>query len=152
MRRRGVSLAQLALALGVLAVLLATVGPLATGRLESAQAARTVREARGIADAALAYWGRTQVWPADVPVLVAAGDLPPGASAVNPFGLPYTLSPGARSMTVVTTVPVAALPEAGGDLLTRTVSGGATEVRVTRVVAEAGLSGAVFDKRHLYLE
>lgn len=56
LQRRGVGLAQLAVALGVLAVLLAAVGPLATGRLDSAQAARTVREARGIADAALAYW------------------------------------------------------------------------------------------------
>jgi hypothetical protein len=149
-RRSGLSLADVAVAIAVAAILLATVAGAFQGRYEQALARRAVSDAWAIAEAAVRFYWRTGSWPPNVAALVPA-DLPPGALQ-TPWGGPWEVAGSLRSVTVRAVLPVRRIPDDLAAFVRTAPAPGGLEVAVSRPLDDGGAAGALYEKRHLYGE
>jgi hypothetical protein len=145
--RPGLALEPIAIAIGVVAVLLAAITVYVPGRRDQALAQHSVRDAEAIADAAVQFYWRTARWPTSVAELTTR-ELPAMTASVNRFGYPVTVSGAGRYVTVST--PITGRPPVTGTGVSLTGSGSQTIVTVTRSLTDRGTAETSFAKRHLY--
>jgi type II secretory pathway pseudopilin PulG len=149
--RAGFALEQVAIAIGVAAILLAAIAVSVPGRRDQALARQAVRDAQTIADAAVRYRWRTGRWPGNVADLTA-DELPANSATTNRFGFPYVVAAAGYQVVVSTSIPLPAIPTSAGTGLSTVSAGGQTVVTVTRTLTDDGVAQAVYSKRHLYRE
>lgn len=104
----GFTLLELLVVLGVLAILAAAATPRLVEHVRLQAAQTTAQDLAGLADAARAFYVAqfpNVRWPVDFAELGAAGYLPTGFTATNPFGQPYTLAVAGTRLQLGTTVP-----------------------------------------------
>lgn len=150
-RRAGFALEQVAIATGVVAILLAGIILSIPGRRDQAIAKQVVRDAQTIADAAVRYRWRTGAWPSSVTDLTAY-ELPRNSATANLFGSPYVVAGSGSYVVVSTNIPLPAVPTSAGTGLSTDSVGGQTVVTVTRTLSDDGMAETVYSKKHLYGE
>ena len=150
-RRAGFALEQVAIAIGVAAILLAGITVYVPGRRDQALAKQAVRDAQTIADAAVRYRWRTGRWPSNVADLTAY-ELPANSATQNRFGFPYVVAGAGNQVLVSTNIPLPAVPTSAGTGLSAVSAGGQTVVTVTRTLTDDGMAEAIYWKKHLYSE
>lgn len=149
--RAGFALEQVAIAIGVVAILLAGIILSTAGRRDQAIAKQTVRDAQTIADAAVRYRWRTGGWPSGVAELTGY-ELPRNLRAVNRFGFSYDVTGDGSHVAVTTNIPLSAVPTVAGTGVSTVSAGSETVVTVTRTLTDDGLANAIYSKKHLYGE
>jgi type II secretory pathway pseudopilin PulG len=149
--RAAFALEQVAIAIGVAAILLAGIATSIPGRRDQALAKHAVRDAQTIADAAVRYRWRTGRWPSSVADLTAY-ELPPNSASTNRFGFPYVVAGGGNQVLVSTNIPLPANPTSGGTGLSTVAAGGQTVVTVTGTLTDDGMAEPLYWKKHLYSE
>ena len=149
--RAGFALEQVAIAIGVAAILVAGIMVSIPGRRDQALARQAVRDAQTIADAAVRYRFRTGVWPSSVADL-AAYELPRNSATANRFGFPYVVAGSGSHVLVSTTIPRPAVPTSAGTGLSTVSAGGQTVVTVSRTLSDDGMAETAYWKTHLYSE
>lgn len=150
-RRAGFALEQVAIAIGVAAILLAGITIYVPGRRDQALAKQAVRDAQTIADAAVRYRWRTGRWPSSVADLTAS-EIPANSVTQNRFGFPYVVSGAGNLVLVSTNIPLPALPTSAGTGVSTVTAGGQTLVTVTRTLTDDGMAEVVYWKKHLHRE
>jgi prepilin-type N-terminal cleavage/methylation domain-containing protein len=148
-RRRGFTLLEIAVALGVLAVLAAAIAATVGGRRDRALARRAVQDAAAIAAAAERHFWRTGAWPPSLAALVPA-ELPAAVLDGNAWRMPFTLEASGRRVVVTTALPAPSVP---ADVPAASQSPGEPGwvlVSVQRVLDDGGGADALYEKRHLY--
>lgn len=121
--KKGFSLIELCIALGIVAILTGTIVPVFIKRIQIKAGEKTAAEISVIQQAALAYFTANNAWPASLAALQNEGFLNPSWVANNPWQNPYTISSTLNSFTVSTTVPEAWTALVARDLATSSVSG-----------------------------
>ena len=121
--RKGFSLIELCIALGVLVILTSSITPVFIKRIQVKAGEKTALEMSVIQQAALSYYTANNAWPASIQALQSAGYLNPSWSANNPWQNVYTISFNASAFTVSTTVPQEWTNLVARDLPTSSISG-----------------------------
>ena len=103
--KKGFSLIELCIALGVLVILTSSITPVFIKRIQVKAGEKTALEMSVIQQAALAYYVANNAWPANIPALQNAGYLNPAWVANNPWQNVYTISSTSSAFTVSTVVP-----------------------------------------------
>ncbi len=121
--KRGFSLIELCIALGVLVILTSSITPVFIKRIQVKAGEKTALEMSVIQQAALSYYTANNAWPASIAALQSAGYLNPSWSANNPWQNVYAISSNSSAFTVSTTVPQEWANLVVRDLPTSSVSG-----------------------------
>lgn len=121
--KKGFSLIELCIALGVLAILTSSITPVFIKKIQVKAGEKTALEMSVIQQAALSYYAANNAWPASIQVLQSAGYLNPSWSANNPWQNAYTISSNNSAFTVSTTVPQEWTSLVARDLPTSSISG-----------------------------
>ena len=121
--KKGFSLIELCIALGVLAILTSSITPVFIKRIQVKAGEKTALEMSVIQQAALSYYAANNAWPASIQALQSAGYLNPSWSANNPWQNAYTISSNNSAFTVSTTVPQEWTSLVARDLPTSSISG-----------------------------
>ena len=121
--KKGFSLIELCIALGVLVILTSSITPVFIKRMQVKAGEKTALEMSVIQQAALSYYAANNAWPASIQALQSAGYLNPSWSANNPWQNAYTISSTSNAFTVSTTVPQEWTNLVARDLPTGSVSG-----------------------------
>ena len=121
--KKGFSLIELCIALGVLVILTSSITPVFIKRMQIKAGEKTALEMSTIEQAALSYYATNNVWPASIVALQSAGYLNPSWSASNPWQNAYTVSSNTSAFTVSTTVPQEWTSLVARDLPTSSVTG-----------------------------
>lgn len=121
--KKGFSLIELCIALGVLVILTSSITPVFIKRIQIKAGEKTALEMSTIGQAALAYYVTNNAWPANIATLQAGGYLNPSWSTVNPWQNTYTISSTESAFTVSTTVPQEWTNLVARDLPTSSVTG-----------------------------
>ncbi|TRZ49845.1 prepilin-type N-terminal cleavage/methylation domain-containing protein [bacterium] len=132
--KRGFSLIELCIALGVLVILTSSITPVFIKRMQVKAGEKTAVEMSVIQQAGLSYFVANNAWPASITSLQNAGYLNPSWVTNNPWQNAYTISSTANSFTVSTTVPQEWANLVARDLPTSSISG----TTVTSVVPAPG--------------
>ena len=103
--KKGFSLIELCIVLGVLAIFTSTVTPVFIKRVQIRAGEKTALEMSVIQQAALSYYTANNAWPGGIQALQSAGYLNPAWVANNPWQNAYLISFGSGSFTVSTIVP-----------------------------------------------
>lgn len=104
-KERGYSLIELAISMGVIALLTSAIVPVAVRAIELKAAEKTVVEIGIVQKAAQKYYAENHVWPSDLATLQTLGYLSPLWSLNNPWKNPYLANFNSKTMTVLTQVP-----------------------------------------------
>ncbi|RJP30013.1 MAG: prepilin-type N-terminal cleavage/methylation domain-containing protein [Candidatus Omnitrophota bacterium] len=121
--KKGFSLIELCIALGVLVILTSSITPVFIKRIQIKAGEKTALEMSTIEQAALAYYVTNNAWPASIVALQTAGYLNPSWSAINPWQNAYTISTTNSAFTVSTTVPQEWTSLVARDLPTSSIAG-----------------------------
>lgn len=121
--KKGFSLIELCIALGVLAILTSSITPVFIKRIQVKAGEKTALEMSGIQQAALSYYAANNAWPASLVVLQSAGYLNPSWVTNNPWQNAYTISSNTNVFTVLTTVPQEWTKLVARDLPASSISG-----------------------------
>lgn len=121
--KRGFSLIELCIVIGLLAFLAGSITPVFIKRVQVKAGEKTAQEMSVIQQAALSYYVANNAWPASIQALQSAGYLNPSWVTNNPWQNAYTISSNATSFTVSTTVPQEWTSLVARDLPTSSVSG-----------------------------
>ena len=121
--KKGFSLIELCIALGVLVILTSSITPVFIKRIQVKAGEKTALEMSVIEQAALSYYATNNAWPASIQALQSAGYLNPSWSASNPWQNAYTISSNTSAFTVSTTVPQEWTNLVARDLPTSSISG-----------------------------
>jgi len=121
--KKGFSLIELCIALGVLVILTSSITPVFIKRIQVKAGEKTALEMSVIEQAALSYYTANNAWPASIAALQNAGYLNPSWVTNNPWQNAYTISSNASAFTVSTTVPQDWTNLVARDLPTSSVSG-----------------------------
>lgn len=121
--KRGFSLIELCIALGVLVILTSSITPVFIKRIQVKAGEKTALEMSVIQQAALSYYTANNAWPASIQVLQSAGYLNSSWVTNNPWQNAYTISSNSNAFTVSTTVPQEWTNLVARDLPTSSVSG-----------------------------
>jgi len=121
--KKGFSLIELCIALGVLVILTSSITPVFIKRMQIKAGEKTALEMSTIEQAALSYYATNNAWPASIVALQSAGYLNPSWSASNPWQNAYTVSSNTSAFTVSTTVPQEWTSLVARDLPTSSVTG-----------------------------
>jgi len=121
--KKGFSLIELCITLGIIAILTGTIAPVFIKRIQIKAGEKTAQEMSVIQQAALSYFAANNAWPATLVALQNAGFLNPSWVANNPWQNPYTVSSTSSAFTVSTTVPEAWTVLVARDLPTSSISG-----------------------------
>ena len=149
--RAGFALEEVAIAIGVAAILLAGIAAYIPGRRDQALAKQAVHDAQTIADAAVRHRWRTGQWPASVADLTAY-ELPTNSASTNRFGFPFVIAGAGSQVLVSTNIPLPAVPTTPGMEVSTVSAGGQTVITVARTLSDDGIAETVFSKKYLYLE
>ncbi len=103
--KRGFSLIELCIALGILVILTSSITPVFIKRIQVKAGEKTALEMSVIQQAALSYFVANNAWPASIPALQNAGYLNSAWVANNPWQNIYTISSNSSAFTVSTIVP-----------------------------------------------
>ena len=107
--KKGFSLIELCIALGVLVILTSSITPVFIKMIQVKAGEKTALEMSVIEQAALSYYATNNAWPASIQALQSSGYLNPSWSASNPWQNAYTISSNTSAFTVSTTVPQSGL-------------------------------------------
>ena len=121
--KRGFSLIELCIVIGLLAILAGSITPVFIKRVQVKAGEKTAQEMSVIQQAALSYYVANNAWPASIQALQSASYLNPSWVSNNPWQNAYTISSNATSFTVSTTVPQEWVNLVARDLPTSSVSG-----------------------------
>lgn len=121
--KKGFSLIELCIALGVLVILTSSITPVFIKRMQIKAGEKTALEMSVIEQAALSYYATNNAWPASIAALQSAGYLNPSWSVFNPWQNAYTISSNTSAFTVSTTVPQEWTNLVARDLPTSSISG-----------------------------
>ncbi len=121
--KKGFSLIELCIALGVLVILTSSITPVFIKRIQIKAGEKTALEMSTIEQAALSYYATNNAWPASIAALQTAGYLNPSWSTLNPWQNAYTISTTNSAFTVSTTVPQEWTSLVARDLPTSSISG-----------------------------
>jgi len=121
--KKGFSLIELCIALGVLVILTSSITPVFIKRMQIKAGEKTALEMSTIEQAALSYYATNNAWPVSIVALQSAGYLNPSWSASNPWQNAYTVSSNTSAFTVSTTVPQEWTNLVARDLPTSSISG-----------------------------
>jgi len=121
--KKGFSLIELCIALGVLVILTSSITPVFIKRVQIKAGEKTALEMATIEQAALSYYSANNAWPASIAALQTAGYLNPSWGAVNPWQNAYSISSNASSFTVSTAVPQEWTSLVARDLPTSSING-----------------------------
>ena len=121
--KKGFSLIELCIALGILVILTSSITPVFIKRIQVKAGEKTALEMSVIQQAALSYYTINNAWPASITVLQNAGYLNSAWVANNPWQNIYTISSNATSFTVSTIVPQEWVNLVARDLPTSSISG-----------------------------
>jgi len=121
--KKGFSLIELCIALGVLVILTSSITPVFIKRIQVKAGEKTALEMSVIEQAALSYYITNNAWPASIQALQSAGYLNSSWSANNPWQNAYTISSTSSAFTVSTTVPQEWTNLVARDLPTSSISG-----------------------------
>ena len=121
--KKGFSLIELCIVIGLLAILAGSITPVFIKRVQVKAGEKTAQEMSVIQQAALSYYVANNAWPASIQALQSAGYLNPSWVSNNPWQNAYTISSNATSFTVSTTVPQEWANLVARDLPTSSVSG-----------------------------
>jgi prepilin-type N-terminal cleavage/methylation domain-containing protein len=103
--KKGFSLIELCIVLGVMAIFTSAVTPVFIKRVQIRAGEKTALEMSVIQQAALAYYAANNAWPGSIQALQSAGYLNPAWVANNPWQNAYLVSSGSGSFTVSTSLP-----------------------------------------------
>jgi len=103
--KKGFSLIELCIVLGVMAIFTSAVTPVFIKRVQIRAGEKTALEMSVIQQAALSYYAANNAWPGGIQALQSAGYLNPAWVANNPWQNAYSISFGSGSFTVSTIVP-----------------------------------------------
>jgi prepilin-type N-terminal cleavage/methylation domain-containing protein len=126
-REAGFTLLELVVVLGVLSILGGAVTPLVVSHVRARAAQTTAEDLAALADAARAFYVARYPatrWPTAFAELEAAGYLPSGFRAQNPFGQAYTMTTTAGRLQLATQVPSEVAPAVARLLPLSTAAGG----------------------------
>jgi prepilin-type N-terminal cleavage/methylation domain-containing protein len=121
--KRGFSLIELCIALGILVILTSSIAPVFIKRIQVKAGEKTALEMSVIQQAALSYFVANNAWPASITALQNAGYLNPSWVTNNPWQNAYTISSNSSAFTVSTTVPQEWTNLVARDLPTSSISG-----------------------------
>ncbi len=121
--KKGFSLIELCIALGVLVILTSSITPVFIKRMQVKAGEKTALEMSVIEQAALSYYATNNAWPASIQALQSAGYLNPSWVSNNPWQNAYTISSNTSAFTVSTTVPQEWTNLVARDLPTSSISG-----------------------------
>jgi len=121
--KRGFSLIELCIALGILVILTSSITPVFIKRIQVKAGEKTALEMSVIQQAALSYFVANNAWPASITALQNAGYLNPSWVTNNPWQNAYTISSNSSAFTVSTTVPQEWTNLVARDLPTSSISG-----------------------------
>ncbi len=121
--KKGFSLIELCIALGVLVILTSSITPVFIKRIQVKAGEKTALEMSTIEQAALSYYATNNAWPASIQALQSAGYLNPSWISNNPWQNAYTISSNTSAFTVLTTVPQEWTSLVARDLPTSSISG-----------------------------
>ncbi len=121
--KRGFSLIELCIALGILVILTSSITPVFIKRIQVKAGEKTALEMSVIQQAALSYYTTNNAWPASIAALQNAGYLNPSWVTNNPWQNAYAISSNSSAFTVSTTVPQDWSNLVARDLPTSSVSG-----------------------------
>lgn len=122
--KKGFSLIELCIVMGVLAVLVSSITPVFIKKIQIRAAEKTALEMANILQAASAYFVSNNAWPDNVQALGVAGYLNPSWEANNPWQNAYGISSTASGFSVTTVVPQEWTGLVARNLPTSSVSGG----------------------------
>ena len=94
--KRGFSLIELCIALGVLVILTSSITPVFIKRIQVKAGEKTALEMSVIQQAALSYYTANNAWPASIQALQSAGYLNPSWVSNNPWQNAYTISSNSK--------------------------------------------------------
>ena len=106
LKKDAYSLVELAIAMGIVAVLTTALLPLAVRAIEIKAAEKTITEVGIIQTAAQKYYTEHRAWPNDLTQLQTLGYLSPLWSLNNPWNYPYGVEFAEKTMTVKIKVPL----------------------------------------------
>lgn len=121
--KKGFSLIELCIALGILVILTSSITPVFIKRIQIKAGEKTALEMSVIEQAALSYYVANNAWPISIQTLQSAGYLNPSWVGNNPWQNAYAISSNTTSFTVSTTVPQEWANLVARDLPTSSVSG-----------------------------
>ena len=121
--KRGFSLIELCIVIGLLAILAGSITPVFIKRVQVKAGEKTAQEMSVIQQAALSYFTVNAAWPANLAALKSAGYLNPSWVTNNPWQNAYAISSNATSFTVLTTVPQEWTNLVARDLPTSSIAG-----------------------------
>jgi len=121
--KKGFSLIEFCIALGVLVILTSSITPVFIKRMQIKAGEKTALEMSVIEQAALSYYATNNAWPASIQALQSAGYLNPSWNAFNPWQNAYTITSNISAFTVSTTVPQEWTNLVARDLPTSSISG-----------------------------
>ena len=121
--KKGFSLIELCIALGILVILTSSITPVFIKRIQVKAGEKTALEMSVIQQAASAYFVVNNAWPANLTALQNAGYLNPSWVTNNPWQNAYAISSNSSAFTVSTTVPQEWTNLVARDLPTSSISG-----------------------------
>jgi len=121
--KKGFSLIELCIALGILVILTSSITPVFIKRIQVKAGEKTALEMSVIQQAASAYFVVNNAWPGNLTALQNAGYLNPSWVTNNPWQNAYTISSNSSAFTVSTTVPQEWANLVARDLPTSSISG-----------------------------
>lgn len=129
--KKGFSLIELCIVMGVLAILASSITPVFIKRIQIKAAEKTALEMANIQQAACAYFVTNNGWPDSIQTLETAGYLNPSWSANNPWQNAYNISSTATGFSITTVVPQEWTNLVAGNLPTSSVAGGSVTSTVS---------------------
>lgn len=121
--KRGFSLIELCIVIGILAILAGSITPVFIKRIQVKAGEKAAQEMSVIQQAALSYYVANNAWPVNLAALKNAGYLNPSWVTNNPWQNAYTISSNAAGFTVSTSVPQEWAALVVRDLPTSSISG-----------------------------
>ena len=103
--KKGFSLIELCIAIGILAILTGSITSVFIKRIQVKAGEKTAVEMSVIQQAASAYFVANKTWPVNIQALQSAGYLNPSWVTNNPWQNAYTITSNALSFSVSTLLP-----------------------------------------------
>ena len=144
LNEKGYSVVELAVALGIIAILIVSIVSISVGRVNISKLKRTIKDMDAIAIACQQYYMRNEAWPAQLT------DLQPDYISVNvgvnPFNQAYLLTGSSNLITISSLVPAGIANERfiGPQIVINSL-GSNDEICITRPI-NLGISSRVRDR------
>ena len=146
--KKGFTLLEMVLVVGIISVLLTVVGVSTHGRYRKAKAQRTIEELKSLATAGVDYYLTNQTIPTSITDLISGGHLYSGTTQ-NPFGNSYLITATSKMVTISTIVPANVVGMITG--MNHSITSSGTTVAFSKPIGY-DLPGEAFQKKYYYGE